>query len=86
MEKRFLYDGQGPRLNLFRALVDNDTWLRRTVGQTGLRDLSYTVKDISTEQLTSGIVRVRSGMQSDFAQGFISLGCHSPSSATAPST
>lgn len=56
---KVLYDGQGPRLNLFRALVDNDNWLRRNVGQAGLRHLSYTVKDISTEQVASGIVRVR---------------------------
>ena len=54
-----LADGQGPQLNLFRALVDNDNWLRRDVRRTGLRDLSYTVKDIATEQIADGIVRVR---------------------------
>jgi beta-galactosidase len=54
-----LADGQGPRLNLFRALVDNDTWLRRDIRRTGLRNLSYTVKDISAEQVAPGIVRVR---------------------------
>ncbi len=51
---------QGPRLNLYRALVDNDNWLRRDVQRAGLRELSYTVKSISAEQVTPGIVRVRS--------------------------
>jgi len=54
-----IHDGNGPRLNLFRALVDNDNWLRRDVERTGLRNLTYTVKDISAEQPSPGIVRVR---------------------------
>ena len=54
-----LVEGQGPRLDLFRALVDNDNWLRRDVRRTGLRELSYTTQDISAEQVAPGIVRVR---------------------------
>ncbi len=54
-----LAKGGGPRLNLFRALVDNDNWLRRNVGQSGLRNLTYSVKDVSAEKLAAGIVRVR---------------------------
>ncbi len=52
-------DGHGPKLNLYRALVDNDVWLRRDVERAGLRDLTYTVKDVAAEQLNTGIVRVR---------------------------
>ena len=54
-----IHDGHGPRLNLYRALVDNDTWMRRDVERAGLRDLTYSVKDISAEQPADGIVRVR---------------------------
>ncbi len=54
-----IFDSHGPRLNLFRALVDNDNWLRRDVQRTGLRDLSYTAKEVSAEQPSPGIVRVR---------------------------
>ncbi|MBN1360568.1 MAG: DUF4981 domain-containing protein [Sedimentisphaerales bacterium] len=52
-------EGQGPRLNLYRALVDNDNWLRRDVQQAGLRELSYTVRNVSAEQPAPGIVRIR---------------------------
>ena len=54
-----LVEGQGPKLNLFRAPVDNDNWLRRDLHRAGLNDLSYTVEDVSVEQVTPGIVRVR---------------------------
>jgi beta-galactosidase len=53
-------EGQGPRLNLYRALVDNDNWLRGNVQRGGLNALSYTVKNISVEQVATGIVRVQS--------------------------
>jgi beta-galactosidase len=49
----------GPRLNLYRAPVDNDNWLRRDIERTGIRSLSYTAKDVAVERLGSGIVRVR---------------------------
>lgn len=54
-----IFDGNGPRLNVYRALVDNDTWLRRDVERAGLRNLTYTVKDVAVEQPNPGIVRVR---------------------------
>ncbi|MBN2270225.1 MAG: DUF4981 domain-containing protein, partial [Sedimentisphaerales bacterium] len=54
-----LADGEGPRLILFRALVDNDNWIRRDVEQTGIRSLSYTTKEVAAERVTPGIVRVR---------------------------
>jgi beta-galactosidase len=54
-----LASGDGPRLNLYRALVDNDNWIRRDVERTGIRSLSYTTKDVAAERVTPGIVRVR---------------------------
>jgi len=54
-----LADGTGPRLNLFRALVDNDKWMQRDVERTGVRSLSYSTKEVAVERLTSGIVHVR---------------------------
>ncbi len=53
-------DKHGPRLNLYRALADNDNWLRRDVQRGGLTELSYTVKSVSAEQPAPGIVRIRS--------------------------
>jgi len=49
----------GPRLNLYRAPVDNDNWLRRDIERTGIRSLSYAVKDVTVERPAPGIVRVR---------------------------
>ncbi|MBP8910669.1 MAG: DUF4981 domain-containing protein [Phycisphaerae bacterium] len=49
----------GPRLNLYRAPVDNDNWLRRDIERTGIRSLSYSAKDVAVERLAPGIVRVR---------------------------
>jgi len=54
-----LSEGRGPRLNLFRALADNDRWMSRGIERTGIRNLSYSVKDVSVERVTDGIVRVR---------------------------
>ena len=54
-----LADGGGPRLNLFRALVDNDNWLRRDAERTGIRSLAYSTKDVAVERLAAAIVRVR---------------------------
>lgn len=54
-----LSDGRGPRLNLFRALVDNDKWMGRDVDRAGIRSLAYSTKSVAAEQLASGIVRVR---------------------------
>ncbi|MEN6575241.1 MAG: glycoside hydrolase family 2 TIM barrel-domain containing protein [Phycisphaerales bacterium] len=54
-----LADGGGPRLNLYRAPVDNDNWLRRDIERTGIANLSYSTKNVAVEQLIPGIVRVR---------------------------
>ena len=54
-----LADGDGPRLNLYRAPVDNDNWLRRDIERTGIANLSYSTQNVAVEQPTPGIVRVR---------------------------
>jgi beta-galactosidase len=54
-----IHDGHGPRLNLYRARVGTATGMRRDVERAGLRDLTYAVKDVSAEQPSPGIVRVR---------------------------
>ncbi|MCF7957422.1 MAG: DUF4981 domain-containing protein [Phycisphaerae bacterium] len=61
--------GQGPRLNLYRALVDNDNWLRGGVSNCGLRELNYTVKEISAEQLKPNVVRVSAIIDCSGIQG-----------------
>jgi beta-galactosidase len=54
-----LADSGGPRLNLYRALVDNDKWFLRDIERTGIANLSYSSKSVTVEQPASGIVRVR---------------------------
>jgi beta-galactosidase len=53
-----LANGGGPRLNLFRAPVDNDNWLRRDIERSGIASLSYTAKSVAVEQPARGVVRV----------------------------
>ena len=54
-----LSEGRGPRLNLFRAMADNDKWMIRDVECAGIRSLTYSTKNVAAEQLAAGIVRVR---------------------------
>jgi beta-galactosidase len=54
-----LAGGNGPRLNLFRALADNDKWMQRDVDRMGIRSLAYSTEDVTAEKLADGIVRVR---------------------------
>ena len=53
-----LHHGQGPALNLYRARVDNDNWLRNSVRQAGLDNVTFTVKDVTVTRDMPGIVRV----------------------------
>jgi len=53
-----LKDGQGPQLNLYRARVDNDNWLRNSVRQSGLDNVTYAVKAMAVARDMPGIVRV----------------------------
>jgi beta-galactosidase len=62
---RLAYDGQeiiaeqrGPRLNTFRALVDNDKWLSAAVNSAGLRELKPLLESIATEKILPSAVRV----------------------------
>ncbi len=54
-----LESGQGPRLNLYRALVDND---KREMGslvrRTGINDLEFRVAAIRTEKIAEAVARV----------------------------
>jgi beta-galactosidase len=54
-----LSEGRGPKLNLFRAMADNDKWMARDVDRAGIRSLTYSTKNVAAEQLAAGIVRVR---------------------------
>jgi beta-galactosidase len=56
--REILHDRQGPRLNVFRALVDNDAWFRNDVLNAGLNRLSYTVKDLRVEEISPAAARV----------------------------
>lgn len=56
--KEIVADGKGPRLNLYRALVDNDKWYAEAVENSGIRDLEYIVEGMRTERLSDGVVRV----------------------------
>ncbi len=53
-----LKDGEGPELNLYRARVDNDNWLRRAVQQSGLDRVTYSVKSVSVSRDLPGLPRV----------------------------
>ena len=51
-------NGEGPQLNLYRALIDNDGWLRGDVRRARLDRASYSVKSVSVERDLSGLLRV----------------------------
>ena len=53
-----LKNGQGPQLNLYRARIDNDNWLRNAVRQSGLDNVTYSVKAMAVTRDMPGIVRV----------------------------
>ncbi|MCP4451115.1 MAG: DUF4981 domain-containing protein [Planctomycetes bacterium] len=53
-----LKDSQGPMLNLYRARVDNDNWLRNSVRQGGLDNVTYAAKDVTVTRDMPGVVRV----------------------------
>lgn len=57
-EQEVLFQGQGPRLNLFRALVDNDVWFQEAVLKAGLDRPTFTVQDFRLELLRESAVRI----------------------------
>ena len=58
-ERDILRGGEGPRLNLYRALTDNDKWIRREVDQFGLGSLTHTPREFGVSRLGPSVVRVR---------------------------
>ncbi len=48
----------GPKVNVFRAFVDNDRWLRKGFFESGLTRISYHSRPIKVEQLSPNAVRV----------------------------
>lgn len=61
---RLVYDGQtildgdGPRLNVYRALNDNDVWLRGDFFKSGLSQLSHHVEAFTVTRVSPKAVRV----------------------------
>ena len=53
-----VHHGEGPELNLYRAPLDNDGWLRRAVRDGGLDHATYSVKNVSIARDLPGLVRV----------------------------
>ncbi len=49
----------GPRFNAFRALVDNDRWLRAPYFESGLTQMSYHARPVTAEALGESTVRIR---------------------------
>jgi beta-galactosidase len=58
-----LKDGEGPQLNLYRAPVDNDNWLRSDIRRNGLADLASTVKSVQVKRVLPGILQVRADLE-----------------------
>jgi len=67
--REIIKDGQGPRLNVFRALVDNDVWFRDDVLKAGLNALAYTVQAFQVTEVLPSVVRVTIVTQAQAAQG-----------------
>jgi len=64
-----LKDGQGPQLNLYRARIDNDNWLRNSVRQAGLDDVTYSLKDMAVTRDMPGIIRVSVTQEAQLSAG-----------------
>ena len=57
--REMLHQGHGPRLNVFRAFVDNDKWFRGDFARAGLTDLIYTVRDVQVTEVSDKIIQVQ---------------------------
>ena len=56
--REMLLDGQGPRLNLFRAMGDNDKWFFGRVRNLGLDRLNYQVERVTHSTPANGVVQI----------------------------
>jgi beta-galactosidase len=54
-----IHRGYGPQLNVYRALHDNDAWIRGNFNEAGLDELIYTVRYVQAEQLSDKVGRVK---------------------------
>jgi beta-galactosidase len=57
--KELIRAAQGPRINLYRALTDNDKWCGGDVRRGGLDRLTTSVREISIEEPCDTMARVR---------------------------
>ncbi len=64
-----IYNGEGPALNLYRAPLDNDGWLRRAVRDGGLEHASYSVKSVSVDRDLPGLLRVTTVREGHLSDG-----------------
>jgi len=48
----------GPRVNVFRAFVDNDGWMRKGFADSGLSQMAYHARPITVERISAQAVRV----------------------------
>jgi beta-galactosidase len=56
--RELISDFGGPRLNVFRAFTDNDTWFQRRFWESGLGTIRYIAEAVEAEDLAAGAVRV----------------------------
>lgn len=74
---QLVYDGQvvlngnGPRLNVYRALTDNDQWLREEFFNSGLSQLAHRVESFTVARQSDKSVRVEITID---ARGFKGVG------------
>ncbi|WP_447640240.1 MULTISPECIES: glycoside hydrolase family 2 TIM barrel-domain containing protein [Chitinophagaceae] len=62
-------DGQGPKLDAFRAPVDNDNWAYKQWFENGLHDLKHTVLSHTTIQHPNGVIVLSYTVQSQAPNG-----------------
>jgi beta-galactosidase len=48
----------GPRLNVFRAFTDNDTWFQKAFWDSGLGAMNSRCEGVEAERLADGVVRI----------------------------
>lgn len=48
----------GPKVNAFRAFMDNDNWMRKDFFESGLSQISYHARSITVEKISDQAVRV----------------------------
>ena len=49
---------EGPKLNIFRAFVDNDVWFQKLFWESGLGGLTHITRRFATEEIAENAIRV----------------------------